>query len=96
MEFRIRLREQQAPLVFVFAIKTGCIMRNNTFKEEIKMAVWELALLIYAMTVMTVNVVYLVVTVGVYNKMKPMFTKSMKFMEKMMEQAEKTFEDDEL
>lgn len=59
------------------------------------MAVWELALLIYAMTVMTVNVVSLVITVGLFNKMKPMVTKSMKFMEKMMDKAEKTLEDDD-
>ena len=96
MELCFRLRGYKPFGLFFFATETSYIMRNNTFKEEIKMAVWELALLIYAMTVMTVNVVSLVVTVGLYNKMKPMFNKSMKFMEKMMDQAEKAFEDENL
>lgn len=57
------------------------------------MAVWELALIIFAITYMMVNTVYLVIQVKMMKQMSGLFTKSYKFLEKMIDQSEKQMED---
>ena len=54
---------------------------------------WELALIICALTFMMVNVVSVVVSVKFMMKFDRVFTKSAFFAEKMMDYAEKTFEE---
>ena len=54
---------------------------------------WELALIICALTFMMVNVVSVVVSVKFMMKFDRVFTKSALFAEKMMDYAEKTFEE---
>ena len=57
------------------------------------MAVWELSLLVLAVTVFVVNMIQ--VTVGLYMlaKFGGVFDKSVKLMEKMMKGAEKTIDE---
>lgn len=59
------------------------------------MAVWELALLLLAVTYMMVNTVYLVIMVKTMNKYDGLLTKSIKLMEKMMEKTEKALDENE-
>ena len=54
---------------------------------------WEIALILFALTVMMVNVVNMVVQIKVLNKFDRVFTKSALFAEKMMDYAEKQFEE---
>ena len=58
------------------------------------MAVWELALMLLAVTYMVVNAVYLVIMVKMIAKMNGLWAKSFKFMEKMIDAAEKEMDDD--
>ena len=58
------------------------------------MAVWELALMLLAVTYMVVNAVYLVIMVKMIAKMNGLWAKSFKFMEKMIDVAEKEMDDD--
>lgn len=57
------------------------------------MAAWELALIIFAITYMMVNMVYLVMQVKLMAKMDGLFVKSCKMMEKMIDQSEKYMND---
>lgn len=57
------------------------------------MAVWELALLILAATYMMVNTVYMVIMVKTMNKYDGLFTKSIKMLEKMIDNSEKAMDD---
>lgn len=52
------------------------------------MAVWELALLLVAVTYLMVNTVYLVMQVKLMAQMKGVYTKSFKILEKMMDKTE--------
>jgi hypothetical protein len=54
---------------------------------------WEIALILFALTVMMVNVVNMVVQIKVLNKFDRVFTKSAFFAEKMMDYAEKQFDE---
>ena len=54
---------------------------------------WELALIICALTFMMVNVASIVMSVKFMMKFDRVFTKSAFFAEKMMDYAEKTFEE---
>lgn len=59
------------------------------------MAVWELALLLLAITYMIVNTVYLIVMVKTLAKYDSVFTKSLKLVEKVLDKTEKELLDDE-
>ena len=48
------------------------------------MAAWELALLIFAITYLMVNTVYLVIQIKLMNKMSGVMTKSFKMVEKII------------
>lgn len=58
------------------------------------MAIWELALIIFAVTYMMVNAVYLVIMVKMMSKMNGVMTKSFKFVEKIIKKAEEEMEQD--
>lgn len=64
------------------------------------MAVWELALVIFAITYLMVNTVYLFIYMNMMKKMNGVVTKSIKLMEKLMDKSEKVidelYEDDNL
>lgn len=63
------------------------------------MAVWELALVIFAITYMGVNTVSLIVSLKLMNKMEGVMNKSFKMVEKMIDHSEKAIDemfDDEL
>ena len=53
------------------------------------MATWELALLIFAITYLMVNTVYLVLQIKLMNKMSGVMTKSFKMVEKIIDKSEK-------
>ena len=53
------------------------------------MAAWELALLIFAITYLMVNTVYLIMQVKLMSKMEGMLTKSFRMVEKMIDKSEK-------
>ena len=53
------------------------------------MATWELALLIFAITYLMVNTVYLVIQIKLMNKMSGVMTKSFKMVEKIIDKSEK-------
>ena len=57
------------------------------------MAIWELALLLLAITYMMVNTVYMIVSVKTLAKYDGILTKSIKFVEKMLEKAEKDLDE---
>ena len=57
------------------------------------MAVWELALVIFALTYMMVNTVYLIITVKMMTEMKGVMAKSFKLMEKLMDKSEKAIDE---
>ena len=62
---------------------------ENKSKEVVKMAAWELALIIFAITYLMVNTVYLIMQVKLMNKMNGVMTKSFKMMEKIIDKSEK-------
>ena len=53
------------------------------------MATWELALLIFAITYLMVNTVYLVILSKLMAKMNGVMTKSFKMVEKITDKSEK-------
>ena len=53
------------------------------------MAAWELALIIFAITYLMVNTVYLIMQVKLMSKMEGMLTKSSRMVEKMIDKSEK-------
>ena len=53
------------------------------------MAAWELALIIFAITYLMVNTVYLIMQVKLMSKMEGMLTKSFRMIEKMIDKSEK-------
>lgn len=53
------------------------------------MATWELALLIFAITYLMVNTVYLVILSKLMAKMNGVMTKSFKMVEKIIDKSEK-------
>lgn len=53
------------------------------------MATWELALLIFAITYLMVNTIYLVIQIKLMAKMDGVITKSFKMVEKMIDKSEK-------
>lgn len=53
------------------------------------MATWELALLIFAITYLMVNTIYLVIQIKLMTKMDGVITKSFKMVEKMIDKSEK-------
>lgn len=53
------------------------------------MAAWELALIIFAITYLMVNTVYLIMQVKLMSKMEGMLTKSFRMVEKMIDKSEK-------
>ena len=57
------------------------------------MAIWELALIIFAITYMMVNTVYLVITIKMITKMNGVITRSFKFTEKMIAKAEEELDE---
>ena len=63
------------------------------------MATWELALLIFAITYLMVNTVYLVILSKLMAKMNGVMTKSFKMVEKIIDKSEKQidnwFDEDE-
>ena len=62
---------------------------ENKSKEVVKMAAWELALIIFAITYLMVNTVYLIMQVKLMSKMEGMLTKSFRMIEKMIDKSEK-------
>lgn len=69
------------------------IMRKTKLKEEIKMAGWELALVIVAVTFMVVNVVTLLMQVALMANYRNLFVKGAKMMEKMLDKSDKVIDD---
>ena len=63
------------------------------------MATWELALLIFAITYLMVNTVYLAILIKLMTKMNGVMTKSFKMVEKIIDKSEKQidnwFDEDE-
>lgn len=57
------------------------------------MAVWELALLLLAVTYMMVNAVYMMIMVKTMNKYDGLFTKSIKMLEKMIDKSDKAMDE---
>lgn len=57
------------------------------------MATWELALLIFAITYLMVNTVYLVIQIKLMNKMSGVMTKSFKMVEKIIDKSEKQIDE---
>ena len=57
------------------------------------MAAWELALLIFAITYLMVNTVYLVIQIKLMNKMSGVMTKSFKMIEKIIDKSEKQIDE---
>ena len=57
------------------------------------MAIWELALLLLAITYMMVNTVCMIVSVKTLAKYDGILTKSIKFLEKMLDKAEKDLDE---
>ena len=57
------------------------------------MAIWELALLLLAITYMMVNTVCMIVLVKTLAKYDGILTKSIKFLEKMLDKAEKDLDE---
>ena len=57
------------------------------------MAAWELALLIFAITYLMVNTVYLVIQIKLMNKMSGVITKSFKMIEKIIDKSEKQIDE---
>lgn len=57
------------------------------------MAAWELALLIFAITYLMVNTVYLVLQIKLMNKMSGVMTKSFKMVEKIIDKSEKQIDE---
>ena len=57
------------------------------------MAIWELALLLLAITYMMVNTVCMIVWVKTLAKYDGILTKSIKFLEKMLDKAEKDLDE---
>lgn len=57
------------------------------------MAAWELALLIFAITYLMVNTVYLVIQIKLMNKMSGVMTKSFKMVEKIIDKSEKQIDE---
>ena len=53
------------------------------------MATWELALLIFAITYLMVNTIYLVIQIKLMGKMDGVITKLFKMIEKMIDKSEK-------
>lgn len=53
------------------------------------MAAWELALIIFAITYLMVNTVYLIMQVKLMSKMEGMLTKSFRMVEKIIDKSEK-------
>ena len=66
---------------------------ERKLKEESTMAIWELALLLLAITYMMVNTVYMIVSVKTLAKYDGILTKSIKFLEKMLDKAEKDLDE---
>lgn len=58
------------------------------------MAMWELALLMFAATYMVVNILYMVYMMKFMGKFTGMIDKSVAFTEKMMDTAMKEMEDE--
>ena len=59
------------------------------------MAVWELALLLLALTYTIVNMVCLIVMIKILAKYDGLFTKVLKLTEKVLNKTEKELSDDE-
>lgn len=57
------------------------------------MAAWELALIIFAVTYLMVNTVYLIIQVKMLKQMSGMLTKSYKVCEKIIDYSEKHIDD---
>ena len=57
------------------------------------MDAWELALLIFAITYLMVNTVYLVIQIKLMNKMSGVMTKSFKMVEKIIDKSEKQIDE---
>ena len=53
------------------------------------MATWELALLIFAITYLMVNTIYLVIQIKLMGKIDGVITKSFKMVEKIIDKSEK-------
>lgn len=53
------------------------------------MAAWELALIIFAITYLMVNTVYLIMQVKLMSKMEGMLIKSFRMVEKIIDKSEK-------
>ena len=57
------------------------------------MAAWELALLIFAITYLMVNTVYLVIQIKLMNKMSGVMAKSFKMIGKIIDKSEKQIDE---
>lgn len=57
------------------------------------MAVWELALLFVGVTVFMVNMVNMFLTLSIMRKYGPVFNKSVKILDKMMDKSEKVIDE---
>lgn len=57
------------------------------------MAVWELALVIFAVTYMVVNMVVVIYQIKMMGVITPLLTKSYKMMEKLVDKSEKVIDD---
>lgn len=57
------------------------------------MAAWELALIIFAITYLMVNTVYLFMQMKLMKKLEGVWTKSIKLCEKVLDKSEKQIDD---
>ena len=73
-------------------------MRKTLFKEEYKMAVWELAILLVGVTYLAVNIVgmfYVNYMLKIMKKFDGIIDKSVKFTEKMIDSTIQEMDDSE-
>jgi hypothetical protein len=68
--------------------------RITNFKEEFKMMVWELALLLVAITYMVINTVSIVVAVKLMARYDGVLTRVLGLAEKVLDKTEKELEED--
>ena len=66
---------------------------NGKHFKEVKVMIWQVALLIVALTFMFVNVWSVILNIKILNKTSPLFDRMLTFSEKWMDQMEEDFED---
>ena len=93
--------EEMSPKHGLFlSLRTFCNIyyeiKQFYIKEEFKMEVWELALLIVAFTYMVINTVSTVFTIKTMNKYDGVMTKMLNLTEKILDKSVKELYDEDL